>query len=244
MQKPEQRLLLVDDNLQLLDAVTHSLSRAGYIVDTAKDGVEAIKKVEDLKPDLVLLDVMMPGMDGWEVCRRLRADSDVPIIMLTARANEDDRIMGLKLGADDYVGKPFSLKELEARIEAVLRRVDMSMAKTGDVVYDDGWLRLDAASMRVIRDDVPLHLTATERRVLFILAEKAGWVIPVDEILRQVWGDDYHVQSDYVKLYIWRLRQKIEPDPSNPRYIMTERGLGYRFTPSDEVVPTSKVETT
>ena len=234
MQKSEHQLLLVDDNSQLLDAMSCSLARAGYAVETAKDGVEGLARVEELEPDLVVLDVMMPGMDGWEVCQRLRETSRVPIIMLTARANETDRIMGLKMGADDYIGKPFSLKELEARIEAVLRRVNMNPPKGGDILYDDGILRLDVASMQVIRDDESLNLTATERRLLFVLAEKAGWVLSVDQILRQVWGPEYDGQTDYVKLYIWRLRQKVEPDPTNPQYILTERGLGYRFAPMEE----------
>lgn len=226
------RLLLVDDNLQLLDAISRSLSRSGYVVATAKSGEEALAKVATFDPELVVLDVMMPDMDGWEVCQRLRQSSDVPIIMLTARTNEADRVMGLKMGADDYIGKPFSLKELEARIEAVLRRAKLAAARSGkDVIFDDGVLRLDAASLQAILRDQPLNLTATERRILFALAEKAGWVIAVDEILRKVWGDDHDAQSDYVKLYIWRLRQKIEPDPANPRYILTERGLGYRFAP-------------
>jgi two-component system KDP operon response regulator KdpE len=232
MHDAEIRLLLVDDNLQLLDAISRSLTRSGYAVETAKSGEEGLDKVARFDPDLVVLDVMMPDMDGWEVCQRLRQSSDVPIIMLTARTNEADRVMGLKMGADDYVGKPFSLKELEARIEAVLRRSKLATSRSGkDIIFDDGVLRLDAASMQAILRDRPVNLTATERRILFTLAEKAGWVIAVDDILHKVWGEDYDGQSDYVKLYIWRLRQKIEPDPANPRYILTERGLGYRFAP-------------
>ncbi len=235
MQKSEFRLLLIDDNSQLLDAMSHSLARSGYIIATAKDGVEGLVQVDAFDPDLVVLDVMMPDLDGWEVCQRLRENSNVPIIMLTARTNEADRIMGLKMGADDYIGKPFSLKELEARIEAVLRRVNMPSPKTGsDILYDDGSLRLDAASMLAVMNDKTVSLTATERRLLFALADKAGWVIGVDQILRKVWGPEYDGQTDYVKLYIWRLRQKIEPDPANPRYILTERGLGYRFAPMPE----------
>jgi len=228
-----QRLLLVDDNAQLLKAMVRSLERSGYETTTAKDGAAALEAFEAHKPDLIVLDVMMPGMDGWEVCQRLRDISRVPIIMLTARANENDRITGLKMGADDYIGKPFSLKELEARIEAVLRRARMVPLRSSSVVYDDGRLHLDAASMQVTLEGESINLTATERRLLFALAERAGWVLPPDQILREVWGPEYEGQSDYVKLYVWRLRQKLEGDPTQPTYIRTERGLGYRFVPLD-----------
>ncbi len=233
MWKSETRLLLIDDNVQLLDAITKSLERAGYAVSTAFDGASGLERFSQLRPDLVVLDVMMPGMDGWEVCRRLRETSRVPIIMLTARANETDKIMGLRMGADDYVAKPFSLKELEARIEAVLRRVHMAPPSGEDLLYDDGILRLETAGLQVLIEGEALNLTATERRLLFALAENAGRVLSVEQILRQVWGPEYEGQTDYVKLYVWRLRQKLETDPSDPVYIRTERGLGYRFVPQE-----------
>jgi len=232
MWKRETRLLLIDDNVQLLDAIATSLERSGYAVEKAMDGASGLERFKAHEPDLVVLDVMMPGMDGWEVCRRLREASRAPIIMLTARANETDKIMGLKMGADDYVGKPFSIKELEARIEAVLRRVHMVPPSLDRVLYDDDHLRLETAGMQVLLDSHALALTATERRLLFVLAEHAGQVLSVEQILRLVWGAEYEGQTDYVKLYVWRLRQKIEADPSNPRYICTARGLGYRFVPS------------
>lgn len=227
----ETRLLLIDDNQHLLEAIATALERSGYAIDTAENGETGLARFQAAAPDLVVLDVMMPGLDGWEVCRRLRESSRVPIIMLTARDSETDRIMGLRLGADDYVGKPFSLKELEARIEAVLRRSRMAPPNQEEQVYDDGRLRLEPAGMQVMVDGESLGLTATERRLLFTLAERPGSVMSVEEILRRVWGQEYAGQTDYVKLYVWRLRQKLEKDPSKPSYIQTERGLGYRFVP-------------
>ncbi len=228
MPKDEQRLLIIDDDARLTEAMALYLRRVGYIVSVANKAAEGIERFHTEGPHLVILDVMMPGTDGWEVCRRLREVSSTPIIMLTARDSESDRVMGLRMGADDYVGKPFSLKELEARVEAVLRR--SQPPPPGDhVIFDDGQLRLEAASMRVLAAGEVVHLTATERRLLFTLAQNAGRVLGIDQILRLVWGPEYEGQSDYVKLYIWRLRQKIEPDPARPIYIVTERGLGYRF---------------
>jgi two-component system KDP operon response regulator KdpE len=155
----------------------------------------------------------------------------VPIIMLTARGDETDRVHGLRLGADDYITKPFSLKELEARIEAVLRRARPAAGNQDEVLYDDGSLRLESRSMQVLRDGEPLNLTATERRLLFLLAEQPGKVFSPEQILRQVWGPQYEGQTEYVKLYVWRVRQKVEPNAEQPVYLRTERGLGYRFVP-------------
>ncbi len=227
------RVLLVDDDVRLTDAVARYLKRDGYDVLVAHDGPTAIEAARSKHPDLIVLDVMMPRIDGWEVCRRVRETSNVPIIMLTARANETDRVLGLRMGADDYVDKPFSLKELEARIEAVLRRTNLAPAVEDDCLYDDGRLRLLSDGMLALRDGEAISLTATERRLLFALAERAGRVMAPSQILQQVWGPEYEGQSDYVKLYIWRLRQKLEPDPADPIYILTERGLGYRFAPTD-----------
>ena len=182
-----------------------------------------------LRPSLVILDIMMPDMDGWEVCARIRELSEVPIIMLTARGQESDKVRGLKIGADDYLIKPFSLRELEARIGAILRRVRMPAPPTGRVLYADTDLVIDSEKMEVICRDKPVSLTATERRLLFLLAENAGRILPTSRILEVVWGTEFSGQSDYVKLYIWRLRQKIERQPDQPKYILTERGLGYRF---------------
>jgi DNA-binding response OmpR family regulator len=231
MWNEQPTLLLVDDDNRLTTAIARFLSRSGYEVEIAPDGPTGLERYHQRRPDLVVLDVMMPGMDGWEVCRRLRETSRVPIIMLTARSTETDRVMGLRLGADDYLSKPFSLKELEARIEAVMRRVHMQPPQEDEVLYDDGRLRLESSGMQVSLDGEAVNLTATERRLLFALAEQPGRVCSPEYILRQVWGPEYEGQADYVKLYIWRVRQKVEPNPARPVYVQTERGLGYRFVP-------------
>ena len=222
-------ILIVDDDVHLADAVSRYLARAGHHVSTVADGMAALRAFEAKDPDLIVLDLMLPGMDGWEVCRRLRECSSVPIIMLTARAGESDRVLGLRIGADDYVVKPFSLRELEARIEAVLRRSDLGRAAHADLLFDDGFLKLERDGWQVTREGELIHLTATERRLLFALAENEGRVLSVSDLLRIVWGPGYGDQENYVKLYVWRLRQKIEPDPKRPAYVLTERGIGYRF---------------
>lgn len=226
-------LLLIDDDIRLTDGIARYLRHAGYRVEVANDGISGLERFHQIHPDLVVLDVMMPGMDGLELCRKLHEQSQVPIILLTARGDETDRVHGLRLGADDYITKPFSLKELEARIEAVLRRSRQGPGSTDDVLYDDGTLRLEARSMQVLRDGEPLSLTATERRLLFLLAEQAGRVMSPEQILRQVWGPEYEGQTEYVKLYVWRVRQKVESSPDQPVYLKTERGLGYRFVPQE-----------
>lgn len=226
------KLLAIDDDRKLSEALSLYLTRAGYEVISAADGAEGLHKLYSEKPDLVLLDIVMPGMSGWDVCRRIRQISHVPIIMLTARGQEMDRVMGLKLGADDYIAKPFSLRELEARIQAVLRRTRLAAPTHEGTIYADDSLVIDAERMEVIRKGKPVDLTATERRLLFYLAENTGRVVTPRQILERVWGPEYVDEVDYVKLYIWRLRQKIEDTPNNPQYIVTERGLGYRFVPA------------
>ncbi len=237
MWQENAKILIIDDDERLTNAIALYLRRQKYEVEVANDGATGLELFVASPPDIVVLDVMMPDMDGWEVCRRIRERSSAPIIMLTARVEERDRILGLRLGADDYVAKPFSLKEVEARIEAVLRRARMSPPDAGEILFDDGRLRIDKASMRVTAAGKDLNLTATERRLLFALAHSVGRVLSPDQILRQVWGPGYVGQSDYVKLYIWRLRQKIEPDPSSPGYIKTVRGVGYRFAAAAAAEP-------
>ncbi len=228
--EPKARLLIIDDDTTLVAALEMYLAREGYTVHLAGNGTEGLKSFYALRPDLVILDVMMPQMDGWETCRRIRELSTVPIIMLTAKGMETDRVMGLKLGADDYVPKPFSLKELVARIEAILRRTRRSEtpSKPG-VLYVSSDLVIDSERWEVMRNGEPVDLTSTELRLLFYLAENAGHVLSHQQLLEQVWGPEYVDNVDYTKLYIWRLRQKIEDDPSSPRHILTERGIGYRM---------------
>ncbi len=228
------QILVVEDDARLAEAITHYLHHCGYEVRTVGDGLAALVEVTESPPDLVVLDLMLPGLDGWEVVRRLRPVSRVPIIILTARTSEDDRVTGLQLGADDYVPKPFSMKELEARIQAVLRRAHMAPPTVDNVLYDDGHMRLEWNGMRVLRDGEPVALTLTERRVLFRLVRSANEPVSAEQLLHDVWGTDSAEQLLYVKLYIWRLRQKLEALPGKPDYIRTDRGFGYRFVPRSE----------
>jgi two-component system KDP operon response regulator KdpE len=223
------RLLIIEDDLDLVKALELYFSRVGYEVLTAKNGLEGLQKLYDERPDIVLLDIAMPRMDGWEVCRRIRELSDVPIVILTARVQEEERVKGLKLGADDYVIKPFSLKELEARLEAVMRRARISKPPKGGIVFANQELVIDADRLTVMRNGKHLDLTPTELRLLLLLAENAGRVLTHRQILEKIWGAEYADDLDYVKLFIYRLRRKIEIDPEDPKYILSERGIGYRF---------------
>ncbi|MCD6518843.1 MAG: response regulator transcription factor [Anaerolineae bacterium] len=232
---PKAKILLVDDDATLVKALEIYLSRAGYEVHTAANGAEGLKKLWALRPDLVVLDVMMPQLDGWETCQRIRDMSTVPIIMLTARGQESDRVRGLVMGADDYIPKPFSLKELEARIEAILRRTKGTVSQhRGKKPYVTEDLIIDPERWEVRRNGERVDLTSTEARLLFYLAENAGRVLSHRQLLEKVWGPEYTDNVNYVKLFIWRLRQKLEPDPANPKYILTERGIGYRLAPAEQ----------
>jgi DNA-binding response OmpR family regulator len=225
----QKRLLIVDDDQTLLDALVLYFGKQGYRVFTAGEGDEGLRALYKVHPDLVILDIMLPRVDGWEVCERIRQMTNVPIIMLTARGQEADRVRGLEMGADDYVAKPFSLRELAARVEAVLRRSQAAREQGDEVLYGDDYLVVDAGRMEVHCGGQPVNLTATERRVLFLLARNRGRLLTSSQILTSVWGPDYVDEVGYVRLYVWRLRQKIEPLPDQPQYILTEHGMGYRF---------------
>ena len=224
-----ETLLVVDDDRTLREAVEVYLSSSGYEVITASDGLEGLQKMYTHHPALILLDIMMPKLDGLQTCRRIREVSKVPIIMLTAKGQESDKVRGLENGADDYVVKPFSLRELGARVQAVLRRSEDSSGDKGRVLFADEELVIDSESGQVLRGGEKVGLTATERRLLFYLAENAGQILHTSRILESVWGHEYTDEVGYVKIYVWRLRQKIEPNPEEPTYILTERGIGYRF---------------
>jgi len=223
------RLLIIEDDADLVKALELYFSRAGYDVHVAKNGLEGLQRLYDERPSIVLLDIAMPRMDGWEVCRRIRELSDVPIVILTARVLEEERVKGLKLGADDYVVKPFSLKELEARLEAVLRRAKAGKPQKGGILFANQELVIDADRLMVTRNGSHVDLTPTELRLLLFMAENAGRVLTHRQILEKIWGAEYTDDVDYVKLFIYRLRRKIELDPEEPRYILSERGIGYRF---------------
>jgi two-component system, OmpR family, KDP operon response regulator KdpE len=222
-------ILVVDDESRIVNVVRMNLELEGCRVLAAGNGREALDRVRDHMPDLVLLDVMMPGMDGFEVLRRLRQFSTVPVIMLTAKDESDDRVRGLELGADDYIGKPFDHRELVSRIRAVLRRHATPPPMPQTTLVIDERLTIDFARHEVLVDGEPVSLRPTEYRLLYHLVQNAGWVMPHDVLLAKVWGPEYRDESHYLRLYITYLRQKIEEDPANPRYILTERGVGYRF---------------
>jgi len=225
----QRRILVVDDEPDLVHAVRLYLEMEGYLVFAASNGYEAMEKVREKLPDLVVLDVMMPEMDGFETLERIRDVHNVPVIMLTVRGEEADKVRGLQLGADDYVTKPFSQRELLSRIQAVLRRAEMPQLVPKTQVKVDDDLSVDFARNEVIAGGEKVTLTPTEHRLLYHLISNPGRVLTYETLLAKVWGYEYREEAHYVRLYVNYLRQKIEPDPGNPKYILTERGLGYRF---------------
>lgn len=225
----KRKLLIIEDDADLVRALQLYFATS-YQVVTAANGLEGLQTLYNERPDVVILDIAMPKMDGWAVCRRIRELSDVPIVILTARVQEDERVRGLRLGADDYVVKPFSLKELEARLEAVLRRAQAAKPIKEGIIFANEELVIDADRMVVTRQGKSLDLTPTELRLLFLLVENEGRVLTHRQILENIWGAEYGDELGYVKLFIYRLRRKLEVDPENPRYILSERGIGYRFT--------------
>ncbi|MBP7693463.1 MAG: response regulator transcription factor [Anaerolineales bacterium] len=223
------RILVVDDEPRMIRFIRMNLEHDGFDVVEAADGLAALKQVRDTLPDLVLLDVSMPELDGFETLRLLREMSQIPVIILTARAEEDDRVRGLELGADDYVTKPFSPRELVSRVRAVLRRTETPAPSEKTTLRVDDRLSLNFDRREVLVAGQPVRLRPTEYRLLYHLVQNAGWVVPHDQLLAKVWGYEYREETHYLRLYINYLRHKLEPDPANPRYILTERGVGYRF---------------
>ncbi|RME46418.1 MAG: DNA-binding response regulator [Chloroflexi bacterium] len=223
------KILVIDDDTTLLNLLRQSLGKAGYEVITATNGLNGLQKMYEERPDLIILDVMMPRMDGWETCRRIREMSQVPIIMLTAKDEEADKIKGFDYGVDDYVTKPFSFAELTARVAAVLHRTRQRPPQRRPAIYRVDDLMIDLENRRVTKNGEVLDLTPTEYRLLATLVENAGRVLSHEQLLNDVWGPEYVDDTGYVKRYIWYLRQKLEDDPSHPKYILTERGFGYRF---------------
>jgi len=224
------KLLLIDDSQDMQKLVGMYLERDGYEVIRASNGKEGLHQLTKHQPDLILLDVMMPEIDGWETCRRIREVSSVPIIMLTAKSQEKDIVRGLEMGADDYVTKPFDPSELKARVRSLLRRTqEMVTQERAPQVLEDEWLYIDLSRRVIKANDKPIELTPTEFRLLAALVRKLDCVIPHRQLLRQVWGPEYSDEVHYLKLYIRYLRQKLEKDPANPQYLLTEWGVGYRF---------------
>jgi DNA-binding response OmpR family regulator len=230
MKSSEQRLILaVDDEPKMTRFIRMNLELEGYRVSEAVNGIEALERVREELPDLVLLDVMMPEMDGFETLERIREISNVPVIMLTVKGEEGDKVHGLELGADDYVTKPFSPRELSSRIRALLRRAEMPPLMEKTIVEIDDRLSIDFRRHEVWVEGERVKLRPTEYRLLYHLVNNAGWVMSHEMLLSKVWGPEYRDEIQYLRLYINYLRQKIELDPANPKYILTERGIGYRF---------------
>lgn len=222
-------ILVVDDEERMARFIRLNLEHDGFQVVEANRGMQAVQLIRDRMPDVVILDVMMPDLDGFEVLQLIRETSQVPVIMLTAKGEEDDKVRGLELGADDYITKPFSPRELVSRVRAVLRRIDQGSAAGDGIIEVDEHLNIDFGRREVWLDGELIKLRPTEYRLLYHLVQNAGWVLTYDQILSKVWGYEYRDEPHYVRLYVNYLRQKLEKDPANPVYILTERGVGYRF---------------
>ena len=224
-----KRVLVVDDETRMIGFIRMNLELEGYQVVEAHDGARALDAIRTQLPDVVLLDVMMPHLDGFETLRMLREFSTVPVIMLTAKSEEDDKVFGLELGADDYITKPFGPRELSSRIKAVMRRTEMPNTPEKSILKVDDRLSVDFNRREVLVAGQHVKLRPTEYRLLYHLIENAGWTVPHEQLLAKVWGYEYRDETHYVRLYVNYLREKIEEDPANPKYILTERGVGYRF---------------
>jgi DNA-binding response OmpR family regulator len=225
----KHKILLVDDEPQMVDLISYSLQAEDFEVITAYNGEEALRKVESESPDLLVLDIMLPGIDGFEVCRQIRSHTTIPVLMLTAKKGEIDIISGLELGADDYVTKPFSHRELILRVKVILRRTGFSYSGNTIKVRD---LSVDFLRNKVFLHDLEVNLTPTEFKLLTSLINNAGRVLTWEALLKEVWGSDINIREagrDLVKVTIHRLRNKIEPDPDKPEYVTSVRGIGYRF---------------
>lgn len=229
-----EKVLIIDDDPGLLTLMRMGLEREGYQIIVAQSGQEGLRQAYEHHPDIILLDILMPGMDGWEVCQRLRYICDTPILILTAVDERDGVIRGLSLGADDYVLKPCSFEELKARIRALLRRAART-SNDRQNVYDDGNLRVDLSTGAVSLRGEPVPLTPTESRLLLYLVSQQGRVVPHKELLIHAWGPEYAEETGYLSVYIRYLRQKIEDDPANPRYICTRWRIGYYFAANGTV---------
>lgn len=222
-------ILVVDDEERMARFIRLNLEHDGFQVIEAYRGMQAIDLIRERLPDMVLLDVMLPDLDGFEVLKIIREVNSVPVIMLTAKGEEEDRVRGLEYGADDYITKPFSPRELVSRVRAVLRRTESTSMASRDLIEVDDRLRIDFGRREVWVQGNLVKLRPTEYRLLYHLVQNTGWVMTYDQLLAKVWGYEYRDEPHYVRLYVNYLRQKIEEDPANPKYILTERGVGYRF---------------
>ena len=230
----KEKILIVEDDPEFLNLTQTWLQNAGYEVLTAEDGAEGMRRVYSGRPNLVLLDANMPKMDGWEVCRRIRDMSDIPVMMVTVNDQKDYRLRGFSNGADDYVTKPVDFPELIARIQAVLRRSGASAQDEIQDTFDNGEIEIDWRSRQVWVRGKRVKLSPTEFRILACLIKNRGWIVTHEQLLEKAWGPNYIGDKSFVKLYIRYLRQKIEEDPHKPKSILTERGVGYYFAKANE----------
>jgi two-component system KDP operon response regulator KdpE len=224
-----RRILIVEDERKMARFIRLNLEHDGFQVMEVDRGQPTFQVLRESLPDLILLDVMLPDIDGFEVLKLVREVSDVPVIMLTAKGEEDDRVRGLELGADDYITKPFSPRELVSRVRAVLRRSEAVRGGMHGLIEVDDRLKIDFDRRQVWVEGKLVKLRPTEYRMLYHFVQNAGWVLTHDQILIKVWGYEYRDEPHYVRLYVNYLRQKLEENPSKPKYILTERGVGYRF---------------
>jgi two-component system KDP operon response regulator KdpE len=238
----KRRILVVDDEPRMVRFIRLNLEHDGFQVSEASSGTQALEQLRNQLPDLVLLDIMLPDLDGFETLSMIREFSSVPVIMVTAKGEESERVRGLELGADDYIPKPFSPRELVSRIRAVLRRTEAPAPGSahGPLTIDDR-LKIDFDRREIWVAGRLVKLRPTEFRLLYHLVQNAGWVVPHDQLLAKVWGYEYRGETHYLRLYVNYLRQKLEQDPAHPKYILTEHGVGYRFVdfrrPSPETGP-------
>ncbi len=226
-----KKVLIVEDEMSISDIIKFNLNKEGYEIETAYNGEEGLRKAQGSNFDLILLDIMLPQMDGFQVCRKIRETSNVPIIMLTAKEEEVDKVLGLELGADDYITKPFGMRELIARIKANIRRTEFAsdVSETNSKISNYGNITIDMTKYEVRKNDKPLELTLREFELLKYLAEQENQVFSREQLLEEVWGYEYYGDIRTVDVTIRRLREKVEDDPSDPKYIMTKRGIGYYF---------------
>jgi DNA-binding response OmpR family regulator len=229
-----EKVLLVEDDIEFLNLTRTWLHNAGYEVFTAGDGVEGMRRVFSSRPDIVILDANIPKMDGWEVCRRIRDMSDIPVLMVTVNGQKSDKLKGFTLGADDYLPKPVDFHELIARVQAILRRTRTITRDNKPSTFNNGDIEIDWGSRQVWVRGERVKLSPTEFKIMSCLIKSRGWIVTHEQLLEKAWGPNYIGDKSFVKLYIRYLRQKIEQDPHKPQIIMTERGVGYYFAMQNE----------
>jgi DNA-binding response OmpR family regulator len=229
-----EKVLLVEDDIEFLNLTRTWLHNAGYEVFTAGDGVEGMRRVFSSRPDIVILDANIPKMDGWEVCRRIRDMSDIPVLMVTVNGQKSDKLKGFTMGADDYLPKPVDFHELVARVQAILRRTRIITRDNKPSTFNNGDIEVDWGSRQVWVRGERVKLSPTEFKIMSCLIKSRGWIVTHEQLLEKAWGPNYIGDKSFVKLYIRYLRQKIEQDPHKPQIIMTERGVGYYFAMQNE----------